>query len=288
MGKRTWVTMLVSIWCTLAQAQTSDLANTARRIGVLVLAGDELTLKRIGFVVFGNVERKIDVPDMRLADLIFDEVKKELAAEERFDVRRIAIDRTSLATLATKVRDAKSAWRETKLDEFRSELRPYLRACDCDALLVVFEAERDEPNTNQRIRGLTWLLGGVDQGGRTRAPLLIQLLATPAGVVAQGGATSWGWARVALAESPKVDETRVLAPEQWDALVAAFRAELANSLRFGLYSTGLRASCTQYFYEYHTPPEQRIPGTDRFVWPPTAPDWADPKRCPPWRPGQAR
>jgi len=274
------------LWMACAMALTgaacaTELAARAKTVGVLVLAGDQLEVARIGMTVFGNKRVVVAAPDGAMTQLAFDEIRAELDLEQRFEIRQVPVQRDDRVRLAKQGADASQGVLGPQWKLLAVELAPYRKACACDALLVALPAYNTPfYGSNQSAAGFWWAgysRFSEDVHHSSAIVNLWLLLVDPAtgDVVASGmaAAAPWGW-RVPPEHWPK--STDEVPADAWPVLYQAFRGQLPHKLRHPLYEVGLRPSCTMYFLEMY--PVAQTP--DAFPPdPPQLPAGADPAKC---------
>jgi hypothetical protein len=262
-----------------AAAQPNELGFGARRIAVVVWAGHELKLQRMGFMVFGNQYGKVPERGDRLAAALYAAVEHELNLEQRYDVRRVPTAPTELPRLSERAHEGSTRFWAASIEDLGNEIDRLRADCRCDALLVVAEARAEVPGTNQFFRGITLFRNASDKASLA-APLVLYLVDPATGkTVAKSGAnvlyrasTDAGWAG-------KAEEVHTLDDAAWAAVTDGLRRTLQSSLPEALDRLGLRPSCSRFFYEWTTQPNQREPASERYVPPPRIPEGADPSRC---------
>lgn len=231
----------------------SDIATRASRVAVAVVAGEELDLVRIGFLVFGNERAKAEPPGTMLADAIYEEVSGELAREEKFEIRRLDVPLNRMKDVRASIRSAFGGFDGNELKAMPAELVQLAASCQCDALLVALGGigVEDMVDSNQRFGPLAWVTGrGIgDKPSRTYVSVAIDFLLVDVAKMASGGVEygrrlnrSLGGVAPIDASLWPIDMKRVDAAA-WPVLVGGIRKATAGSARVPLYKLGLRPSC---------------------------------------------
>lgn len=263
------------IWLVWLRAEAQEASTTVRRVGVMVIAGEELKLMQIGFTVFGNEYGQIPVPDDRLAGVLYEGVKQQLEREGGMHVRRLEIPVAH--RLAWAQRMLEPVFFGSAVSRLEKELEPLRQGCDCDAIVVVTESSREVVGTNQIYRGITWHRRA--QGSVLVVPLTL-ILMTPTESRNRGQAFNFASPiPVGSAWVGKADTVRVLESVHWDLLQDAAARSLRGSLQRPLHALGLRHSCSRFIYEFETSPRQRDPSNPDYVPPPPGLDQSDAARC---------
>jgi hypothetical protein len=257
-----------------AAAQVNPLAERTQAIAVLVLGAQKLNLKRIGLLVFGNAQARLDVPDDRLAHTTYEAVRTELELEGRYRVKRIVPSIEEVERMSGKAFAGSQRFLGRSLADLAGDLKPYRERCDCDALLVVGETTYEVQGTNQYHRGITWLSrAGVG------AALALYLVDPQSGKTVADSSSDNGFTPTAASQPDDIEGVLTLVPDAWSSLEAALTERLRQGVRRPLHFLGLRPSCTQFFYEWFTPERSRNPVSPDYRPPPPMPAGADPQRC---------
>lgn len=286
--------LLAGFGAAQAQPAASEPGPAPRNtVGVVMLAGDQLNLLRIGALVFGNARGQVEVPDGGIADALYRMLQTDAEREPGQAVRRVAVESSAFKALARRAREGVGGWFGKSIGGMDAELAAWRRACDCQQLLVATASIWMELlGTNQTARGLT-LLQLSPESSRLVIPLDLflydaatgkQLGHSHAGVMSSPIAFDW----------PKdASSTRELPAPVWQA-VAAAAADIAldngplairaqrpdrNMLTFSLHDLGLRPSCDQALYLMHTTATQRDPNHAGHVPPPAPKPGQDPSSC---------
>lgn len=261
----------------LAAAQPNELADRARRIGVLVLSGQQVEVHSIGAMVFWNARGTLVTPEDAVPARLYEVIERELAAEERFEVRRLRPPSGAEGEwVAAAYADNEGTWfGAPKLDALGPLVREIIQGCECDAVVVLAERRGETPLIPYGVRGVTFL------NGRDISLHASLLLIDPRRmqVVASGGG---GWDPKAfgpMLNFRKGDRVPLDEP-QWRHFERALVSNARPNLRSSLYRIGLRPSCTQAVYEWYTPQPQRNPSHPDHRQAPPTPAGADPARCP--------
>lgn len=287
-------TAMSPVWA--AGKPSQELVSRTKTLGVLVLAGQQLDLFRIGALVFGNKRVAVQAPDTALSDLVFDAVKAQIDQEGALTVRRVELapgDAERLRPMALQA--GPKFWGGYQMDALLPALAPYRAQCGCEALLVVAPSRREaRPNSNLIYEGLAWVAQGGfmgDEVGRTEPMAALQLLLVDAGSgkLVEGVGNRSDMGQYIGYESPPVAKEHWplamtgVTPEQWTMIWRPMARVLWSTLRRPLFSLGLKPSCTLYFFEMHQP---RHAGRDdaSAPEPPTMPAGVDPARCTPLHP----
>lgn len=287
-----WVLLLLLILTTLSgPGRATALADRSKSVAVLVLAGHQVELARVGAMVFANKRANLQAPDDTLTEGIYLAVKEELEKEGRARVSRLVVPRENMAQLATSVESATSILLGPDEAKLAPVVAPFRSSCSCDAILLVAPLRRQvHPNSNQFVTGMVWLgRGGITGEAVSRTAVIANLM------FYLFDAQSGGLASTSLSAHdrfPERDHTPLpvgswpvamteLSAEQWSAFVEAQGKELRLSLRWPLYRLGFRPSCLHHYHRIANPGPGRDANQDPFAQsgPPPMPEGADPARC---------
>lgn len=266
-----------------AQAQPNPLADRTKTLRILVIGGHQVEMVRIGALVFDNKRSNIPTQDGKLAAMTFEEIKRELDREGRFDVRPVtSVQEQELARLEMKVLSSTGLW-EKGFKAISSDVTEIAKSCHCDALLVVIpDADHHDPSNSQSFRGYAWVAHGDDQDlhapTHAAASLNLLLLDGLTGKVVESAQTRRGG--VSIPETGWPMDMQTLDADQWGAFRIAVRASLRASLREPLYRLGLRPSCADFFHGIWARHGRMQRTQDPFAPnEPVLPAGADPAKC---------
>lgn len=271
-------------------AAPTDLALRTKVISVVVLAGQDVQLARVGVMVFGNKRAVVPAPDEALQTLIFDAVKLQIEQEGRAEVRRVALKPDEMRRMADKAY-AGITFFGPSIRDLAVDLAPLRKECACDALLVVAESKGlTDPNSNQIFKGLSWiasssLTGETVNRSAAAAFLLIYLVDAQTGEVVgtqTNAADTWGLpVPVPLPPENWPLEMTSISVEQWSTFLQAQSTGVNATLRRPLYRLGLKPSCALHFFRIENPVSRGNPRQNPTT-PPSPPpllEGADPAKC---------
>jgi hypothetical protein len=246
-----------------ATAQTVDAAK--KRLAVLVAAGDEVNMLRVAVLVFGNQYGRVKVPADEVAAPIYDAIRAQIEIEDTHVVTRVPVRREELAALRKNAIE-NSFWTGAKVSA--AAIRPFADRCDCDALLLAVETEREVPGTNQKYLGITWHNGADGKRNRMVVPISLFLIDPQSLAVAASAWTMVAGASFNAEWPGPADKVQSLGQDVWAAVGEGVRADLRQSLREPLTKMSLRPSCQRYLYEKYTTPRERDPSNPSYREPP--------------------
>lgn len=274
---------------TLPAAADNELATRTRRLGVLVLTGQEVELARVGALVFGNKRAFIPAADESLSDAVFQALADELQKEQRFDIKRLPVEANNYRRLAEAAYKGSRGFFGATLGDAQADIAKHGQACDCDAVLVVSSASGQlDGSSNQFFKGPAWVAysGLGDEVRKTQVAAYLQLFLVDAasGKVADTATNETDERMMAhsvpVPTSNWPKEMTAIAAEYWPVLVNAFRSDLATTIRRPLFKLGLRPSCTLHYHRIDNPPS-RHPRQDtvEVATPAQLPEGAEPAKC---------
>jgi hypothetical protein len=267
----------------------NELAPRTQRLGVLVLTGHEVELARVGALVFGNKRAFVAAADEALSEAVFQTLSAELEKEQRFELKRLQAPKEHYRQLAEAAYQGARGFFGASLGDAQADIAKYAQACDCDALLVVSSARGQlDGSSNQFFKGPAWVaysgLGDEAKKTQVAAYLMLFLVDPASGKVVKTAANAPDAHMVPhsvpVAASAWPKEMAAIEPEQWPALVNAFRSDLAATLRRPLFKLGLRPSCGLHYHQIDNPPS-RHPSQDTMeaAEPARLPEGAEPAKC---------
>jgi hypothetical protein len=228
-------------------------------------------------------------PDQALAELAFQQIKRQIDLEGRATVTRVDVQPADLPGLAEKAFEGSSAFFGPSISAMKDQLKPYRAACACDVLLVVAMDRRElMPNSNLRSKGFAWVgFSGFDEGvyrSVAGVNLVLHLVDASTGDVVESERNIPDDGRF----SAPVDwhgaiwprEMDTVGQSNWPSLLSAYETDLSRSLRRPLFKLGLKPSCTKYFYDVEQVGTRVTSQYSTMPPPPLVmPDGADPARC---------
>jgi len=267
---------------TLAAAQSPEPAKPTETLAVVVLAGEQLDLVRIGAMVFGNKRNSIKLPDNSFHDAIASAIASEINAEGQYKIRTVVPSQADSGTTRKAIQDALGGFFTRSFSTTPAELKAIAQQCECAKLLLVLGSSiADGPNSNQRFGPIAWVAGTGfgEEPSRTSLSIPLEyLLVDPSSLklLANSSTSSDDNDRfVQVTVDPKLWHKPMLevSAEAWTELATATKKLLAGSVKRPLYDVGLRPSCTLKFQR----PQRTRAGEPRTE--PQVPAGADPAKC---------
>lgn len=235
-----------------AHAEPTELARRVQKLKILVLAGHQVELARVGVMVFANKRSQVAAPDLALTEATYRTVQGLLAPEKNLQVQRVDVPAEAFARLAALAMASSNG-----LAPLEAELLPYRQDCACDALLVITPGQGQlNPNSNQFFKGFTWIGVGGFSGESVRSSaaasyLDLHLVDAINGVVDPPRPLLKGIVGADPREPMPADSWPLpmqgLDAGQWSTLNAALARNMRKAFRRTLYEMGLKPSCAAYF-----------------------------------------
>lgn len=264
-----------------AHAEAPDQTKAGDRLTIVVMAGEQLELVRIGALVFGNKRTSVALPDDAFDVAIASALSTEIQAEMQYTPKIMIPDRANRERYRKVIQDSLGGVFSRTLVSAPEELKQLANECSCNRLLLVLGSSiTNGPNSNQRFGPIAWTgLTGIS-GEPTQTALwlpLEYLLIDPASMklldsTASSGDDYDGFANEPL--SPKLWEPSMLevSSEAWGALHAAAKRLMARSSKLPLFRIGLRPSCGIKFHITRRVRGEPVPE-------PSLPPGADVSKC---------
>lgn len=262
----------------LAVAQSPDPAKPNETLAVVVLAGEQLDLVRIG--LFGNKRSSIKLPDDSLHNAIASAIASEIDAEGQYKVRTVIPSQSDSANTRKAIQDALGGFLTRSFSTAPSELKILAQQCECEKLLLVLGSNvMDGPQNNLRIGPFAWVAVNMHGEEPSRTSLSIPLeylLVDPSSLKLLANGITYSdnndrLVRVAvdpkLWHKPMLEVTR----EAWAELGDAAKKLLVGSVKRPLYDVGLRPSCA---LKFHRPQRARSGELRTEAEPPAGADQA--------------
>src|SRR5258706_8771525 len=136
-------------------------------VGVVSQLGEKLTVKKIGYTVFGNEDNEVPVESWRVDDLVIAKISGALG--NRAAVKRISYHKEAFASLETL-----KLFRDSEA-EVGQGVRTLVAGTRCARYLLVTRAYRNVGTSNQSIGGIGLLYDGVGPLSRVNAYALFAL-----------------------------------------------------------------------------------------------------------------
>lgn len=259
-----------------ARSYDNALSARSKVIGVAVLSGyraDVVTLG--GLMGFGYANRLVTRNDGLISDRLYETLKTELDREERYEVKRLAVEPAQARQFVNEIWDRRSS----RFGKLSAELQALTAGCQCDAVLLL----ADGPNHNT-----------MAEAGLSHGPAWAGTAGALGGKTATKAHMRVGWYAMLIAPetgkrvaSALVEERPDYAPasaENWPGQegevseqlwqrMADYLGRREPLLRKALYEVGLRPSCALPFFE--TGGQY----SSRSQFPPSTLPGSDPQRC---------
>jgi hypothetical protein len=283
---KTFLALLVAFSSTLghsfAMAQSSEASEPEQKLTVVVLAGEQLDLVRIGAMVFGNKRSSVKLADNTFHETIAAAIASELKIEGRYRIETVIPSQAESASTRKAIQDAIGGFFTRSFSTVPAELSALTQQSQCSRLLLVLGTfTTDGPNSNQSYGPIAWVAGSGFGDEPSRSALSIPLeyiLVDPIGVKLLASAGSTDDDNYRFADSPidpKLWHRPMLevSSDAWAALHHAAKTLMSKSVKRPLFKVGLRPSCALRFQ----PPQRVRPGEPRPEQP--VPAGADPAKC---------
>jgi hypothetical protein len=256
-GAMAGLALCASLWAPVARAQSnpyaifdSAVSKRAKSVSVLVATGYQAQVVTLGKLLNASaIDKTVARNDDLLADRVYTQIKAELEQEQRYQVKRLAIQPERARQLVDGLWDR----RQDRFGMWPKDMKDLVARCECDAVLLV----ADGPNHNTMVEagltfgpsfvGKTGLFGGKDVArAHVRAGFLSVLVDPATGervrsAVAEDrpdyrdDAATW-W--------PGADGT--VSEAHWSRL-ADYLVGLRPAYRKSLAMVGLRPSCAHLY-----------------------------------------
>jgi hypothetical protein len=195
-SKRPWIGaaavlgLCASLCAPITRAQSnpyamydSALSKRAQSVAVLVATGYQAQVVTLGKLLNASaIDKTVARNDDLLADRVYAQIKTELEQEQRYQVKRVAVQ----PERARQVVDALWDRRQDRFGTWPKEIKELVAKCECDAVLLV----ADGPNHNTMVEagltfgpsfvGKTGLFGGKDVARAHLRAGFLSMLVDPA------------------------------------------------------------------------------------------------------------